>query len=100
MTNTQSGKDKYAGEATGDEGRFFANLTGLVPLSETIKQIEFRFGEDSDGAPAVWITIHAKSDVNPPKEKVAELNRAAETLRAAVLNSEFQRWPYVQIKAE
>jgi hypothetical protein len=72
----------------------------LVPLTETIKQIDFRFGEDSDDAPAVWITIHANADVNPSKNKITELNRAAETLRAAVLNSEFKRWPYVQIKTE
>lgn len=95
-----STKRQYPGAATGEEGRFFASLSGLVPLSDTIREIELRFGEDSDGAPAVWITIHANADVNPSDKKLAELNRAVETLRAAVLNSEFKRWPYVQIKAD
>ncbi|MGD0183731.1 MAG: hypothetical protein ABSC25_00595 [Roseiarcus sp.] len=99
-TDTRAAKRKYPGAATGEEGRFFAELSRSVPLSAAIKDIDFRFGEDSDGAPAVWITVLASADVNPSKEKIAELSRAAETLRAAVLNSEFKRWPYVQIKTE
>jgi hypothetical protein len=56
---------QHPGAATGDEGRFFASLSGLVPLSDTIRKTEFRSDEDSDGTPAVWITIHANADVNP-----------------------------------
>ena len=92
--------ERYAGAATGEEGRFFAELHKLVPLSETVKQIDFRFGEDSDNEPAVWISIHTSADDNPPKAKIAELNRVAETLRSAILKSEYNRWPYIQLKAE
>ena len=92
--------ERYAGAASGKEGRFFAELHKLVPLSENVKQIDFRFGEDSDNEPAVWISIHTSADDNPAKAKIAELNRAAEALRSAILKSEYKRWPYVQIKAE
>ena len=100
MPKIDTTEHSYRGAATGEEGRFFSQLHSLVPPTETIKQIDFRFGEDSDDTPAVWITIHAKADVNPSKKKIAELNRATETLRSAVLNSQFKRWPYVQIRAE
>ncbi len=100
MPKTDITERRYSGAATGEEARFFSQLHHLVPLTETIREIDFRFGEDSDDAPAVWITIHASADVSPSKTKIAELNRAAETLRAAVLKSEFKRWPYVEIKAE
>ncbi len=92
--------DRLTGAATGEEARFFSELHHLVPLTETIREIDFRFGEDSDAAPAVWITIHASADVNPSRTKIAELNRAAEKLRSAVLNSGFKRWPYVEIRTE
>jgi hypothetical protein len=77
-------KDRYAG--------------GLV--SKITKRVEFRFGEDSDGSPAVWITIVANADLHPPEAKIEALRRAAEALRTDVLNSENKRWPYVQIKTE
>jgi len=79
---------------------FFTLLHRLAPLTETAREIDFRFGEDSDDDPAVWITNHSGAYVNPSKTKIAELNRATETLRAAILKSEFERWPYVEIKAE
>jgi hypothetical protein len=100
MPKTDTAERRYPGAATGEEARFFAQLHSLVLLSETIKGIDFRFGEDSDDTPAVWITIHATADLSPSKKKIAELNQAAEKLRLAVLNSEFKRWPYVEIRAE
>jgi len=100
MPKTDTTERRYPGAATDEEARFFAQLHSLVPLSETIKDIHFRFGEDSDDTLAVWITIHASADVSPSKKKIAELNQAAEKLRLAVLNSKFKRWPYVEIRAE
>jgi hypothetical protein len=100
MPETDITERPYRGAATGEEARFFSQLQRLAPLTETIRKIDFRFCEDSDNALAVWITIHASADVSPSKTKIAELNRAAETLRAAVIKSEFKRWPYVEIKAE
>jgi len=99
MTTTDT-NERYAGAATGEEARFFAGLHQLAPLTETIKGIEFRLGEDSDNAPAVWITIRTNADDKPSKRKIAELNNASETLRSAVRQSPYTRWPYVQIKAD
>jgi hypothetical protein len=95
-TDTRSSKRKSLAADT-IEGRFFADLARLTPTSDAIKGVEFRLGRDSDDYPAVWVTILTNADDNPSTEKMAELNRVGETLRAAVLNSDIDRWPYVEI---
>ncbi len=102
MTKTESHavKRQFPGDANGEEARFFASLSKSAPLSETVKAVEFRFGVDSDNDPAVWIVIRADPDDNPSKSKIAELSRVGEALRAAVLNSQFNRWPYVKIEVD
>ncbi len=66
----------YRGVVTGEEERFYADLAKSAPLSETIKRIESRFGEVSDGEPAVWLTIDVDDNLKPSREKIAELNGA------------------------
>ena len=90
-----------SGAASGEEARFFHELSRKwTPLSDTIRRVEFRFGEDSDHSPAVWITIVTPSDLNPSKEKIDEIHEAGEKFRTEVLNSDTKRWPYVDIRTE
>lgn len=71
-----------------------------LPLPEIIKRVTFRFGDDSDGSPAVWITIVTDGNINPSRAKIEQLHRAAEAFRADVRNSDTDRWPYIDIKTE
>ena len=94
-------EENYLGAATGEEARFFGNLPRQVGQApESAKRVDFRLGEDSDGSPAVWITIIANDDLKPSRQKIDEFTQYSQRLRDAVLNSGFGRWPYVRIKTE
>ncbi len=87
------------GAAAGDEAKRFHQMVRNLRLPEDVSRVEFRFGEDSTGAPAVWIGLIAKDDLKPSKSKIARLHRVAEELRAMVHN-ESDRWPYVEVVTE
>ncbi len=100
MTNTDllSANPKRPRGATDQEARLFAEIARATPFSEVVKGVEFRLDRDSDGDPAVWIVVLTDVGDYPSDEEMTELNRAGETLRAAVLNSDIDRWPYVLIE--
>ena len=70
-----------------------------VRLPEDVRRVEFRFGEDSTGAPAVWIVFVAHDDLKPSKSKIASLQRAREEVRS-IVHSQTNRWPYIEIATQ
>jgi len=48
----------------------------------------------------VWITFVAGDDLKPSKEKIADLQRVTSEVRAEILRSNTERWPYVEIVTE
>jgi hypothetical protein len=70
-----------------------------VRFPQDVRRVEFRFGEDSTGAPAVWIMLVTHDDLKPSKSKIESLQRAAEEVRS-VIHNESNRWPYVEIATE
>jgi hypothetical protein len=70
-----------------------------VRLPQDVRRVEFRLGEDSTGAPAIWIVFVAHDDLKPSKSKIASLQRAAEEVRS-IVHSESNRWPYIEIATE
>jgi hypothetical protein len=87
--------------ASGKEARIFHEIVGRHgALPEGVRRVEFRFGEDSAGEPAVWIVFVASNDLKPSKGKIADLQRVADEVRSEVLRSDSQRWPYVEIATE
>jgi hypothetical protein len=90
-----------AAQASADEARRFHDIVRKHgPWPEGVRRVEFRFGEDSTGAPAVWIVFVAGDDPNPSKETVAAIRRAAEEVRSDVRRSGTERWPYVMVETE
>ncbi len=104
MADTQNTRPDEAiptGAAIGGEARLFHDIVRkLGDLPPDVRRVEFHFGEDSEGAPAVWITFVAGDDLKPSKQKIADLQRVASEVRAAILRSETERWPYVEIVTE
>jgi hypothetical protein len=89
-----------AGAATVDEGKLLHNIVReRVRLPEDVLKVEFRFGEDSTGAPAVWIVFVANDDLKPSKSKIARLQRVAEEVRS-IVQSRTSRWPYIEIATQ
>jgi hypothetical protein len=70
--------------ASGEEAELFHDIARKwTPLSKEIKGVRFRFGEASDGSPAVWITV-----------------LVTESIRRDVLEATTDRWPYINIETE
>jgi len=89
------------GAASVDEARLFREIVGrFTHLPEGVRRVDFRFGEHSVGAPAVWITLVASDDLKPSKPKIANVQRLANDVQAEVLRSGSGRWPYVEIATE
>jgi hypothetical protein len=90
-----------ADAASGDEARLFHDIVRRRgPLPAGVQRVEFRFGEDSTGAPAVWIVFIAKDDLKPSSESINAIRRAAEEVRSEVRRTSSERWPYITIEAE
>jgi hypothetical protein len=93
--------DSDSGAASADEAQVFHAISRKwTPLSHDIRRVEFRFGEDSDGSPAVWITVIVPADLKPSKEKIDNLYYATELFRKDILESDTNRWPYISIQTE
>jgi hypothetical protein len=89
------------GAASGDEARVFHDIVHKIGrLPEGVQRVEFHFGEDSEGEPAVWITFVARDDLKPSKAKISELQRIINEVRSQVIRSGTERWPYVEIATE
>jgi hypothetical protein len=98
---TMTISDSASEAASADEAKFFhAIARKWTPFSQEIKRVTFRFGEDSDGFPAVWIVVVVPADLKPSKEKIDNLYRATEHFRSDIRNSGTSRWPYVTIETE
>jgi hypothetical protein len=92
---------RRADAATGAEAQFFHDIVRRIGgLPAGVRRIQFRFGEDSAGTPAVWITFVAGDDLKPSKDKIADLRRVTEEVRTEILSSNTERWPYVEIVTE
>ena len=72
----------------------------LGPLPDGISHVDFRFGTDSEGTPAVWITLMASDDLKPSKEKISDLQRLTREIHAKILQTGSSRWPYIEVATE
>jgi hypothetical protein len=100
-SDTRPDEPILPGAASGDEARVFDEIVRKhVHLPEDVLRVDFRFGEDWTGAPAVWIVFFARDDLKPSRKKIAELQRAAQEVRSAVRKSGSERWPYIEIATE
>jgi hypothetical protein len=98
---TRSSEPMLPGAASGDEATVFHEIIRKIGhLPEGVRRVEFHFGEDSEGAPSVWITFVASDDLRPSKAKIAELQRAMNEVRSQVIRSGTERWPYIEIATE
>jgi hypothetical protein len=90
-----------ANAASGDEARAIHEIVRKIGrLPDGVQRVAFRFGEDSEGAPAVWITFIAHDDLKPSRAKIAELQRVMNEVRSQVIRSGTERWPYIEIATE
>jgi hypothetical protein len=101
IPETRSGEPALPGAASGDEATVFSEIVrGIGRLPDGVRRVEFHLGEDSEGAPAVWITFIARDDLKPSKAKISDLQRVINEVRSQVIRSGTERWPYFEIETE
>lgn len=89
------------GAASVEEAQLFQDIARRwMPLPDEIRRVHFRFGEASDGTPAVWIVAVVPDDLTPSKEKIRTLSRIMESFRTDVEEADTDRWPYIRIETE
>lgn len=71
-----------------------ARKSGRLPHQVEIGDKEFLFGEDTNGDPAVWISVSTKSDPRPSDDDVAQLADLLDEIVVEVLESGARHWPY------
>jgi hypothetical protein len=87
------------GDASPEEVRRFYDLVrDHGPWPGGIERVEFRFGPDSAGSPAVWIVLIAKDELKPSQARMDAIKQVRDELRAAVRGLGTDRWPYVDIQ--
>jgi hypothetical protein len=93
------------GAAPADEARVFHDIVRgitqkLGRLPDGVQGVDFRFGEDSTGAPAVWVLFKGPDDLKPSKDKIAAMQRFANEVTSEIFRSGSERWPYVEFAAD
>ncbi|HEX9904641.1 MAG TPA: hypothetical protein VGA77_06725 [Propylenella sp.] len=81
-----------------EEERQISQIVGRHPLPPSVREVQYSFGEDSTGNPAVWIVYVVEDDQDPSQRRISELNELATTVRNEILRSDIERWPYVQFR--
>jgi hypothetical protein len=74
-----------------------AVLKSLAIPSE-IERWDTRFGTDSTGDPAAWITFHVKPQVNVDTAKLNELSDFATKVTQALLEDDTVGFPYTLLE--
>jgi hypothetical protein len=101
IQETRSSTPMPRGAPPVDEDQVFRDIIGKIGhLPEGVRRVEYRLGEDSTGAPAVWFTFISRDDLNPSKEKISEFQRIGKEVREKVRRSDTDRWPFIEIVTE
>lgn len=62
-----------------------------------VKGVDWEFGEDSTGDPAVWIFLKLDHD-DPSPEAVKKLSDYVSALTHKILDQDTEYWPFVRFK--
>ena len=103
VRNSRTGSEMsdLTGDSAEDEAHLFQEIAQKHrPYPAGIQRIDFRFGEDSAGAPAVWIVLITPDDLKPSQERISAIRSLAEDIQYEIHRTGSDRWPYVTIEAE
>jgi hypothetical protein len=65
-----------------------------------VRRVDFTFGEDWTGDPAVYIELIVDKTVKPTMEKAQELNDFVKLIQRDLIESKFAFWPYTRTFTE
>lgn len=91
-------KDAEDFGASTEEARKIHDLVKANTSPAIIRSFEVKFGPDSDNNRAVWIHLIVENDLRPSREKISELNDAADKVRSVLLREKLNVCPYVEVR--
>jgi len=87
--------------ASGEEARQLQEIVRRShPWPNGVKGVQLRYGEDSEGSPAVWIVFVVVKEMEASEEAIAAIRHAAEKLRSDIRRTGTVRWPYIMIETD
>lgn len=63
-----------------------------------VRDVDWEFGEDSAGEPALWIWLIVDDDPQPSAQSITGLNRFVTDIRGDLLRAGLRYWPYVRFR--
>jgi hypothetical protein len=69
-------------------------VLGSLTIPSEIERWDARFGTDSTGDPAAWITFHVRPDVTVDNKKLTELNKFLSEVTRKLLQDNADGFPY------
>jgi hypothetical protein len=63
-----------------------------------VRRFEVEYGEDSTGAPAVWIWFIVDDDPDLSDAKLSQLNEFVRSVTFDLLDSGVEHWPYIHFR--
>lgn len=69
-----------------------------LKLPSEIERLDTRFGTDSTGDPAAWITFHVKPNVKVDAAKLNELNDFLSTVTTTLIQADIDGFPYTLLE--
>jgi hypothetical protein len=67
-------------------------------LPSNVHGVDFDFGEDSTGDPAVWIWLTVEDESQPSPKSIEGLTRFVTEVRSDLLRAGLRHWPYVRFR--
>jgi hypothetical protein len=63
-----------------------------------VHKFEVRYGEDSAGAPAVWILFFTADDPDLSDDDASRVNRIIRIVKDDLFKAGVRRWPYIRFR--
>jgi hypothetical protein len=67
-------------------------------IPANVRAVDFDFGEDSTGDPAVWIWLTVDDELQPSRQSIAGLSQFVTDIRSDLLRAGLRHWPYVRFR--
>lgn len=83
---------------SGNEAGQIRELVKQAAEPEGFRFFELNFGEDSSGAPAVWISFILEPTYPTTRSGIATLTRLGRTVKSALFEHQIKRVPYVRFR--
>jgi hypothetical protein len=68
-----------------------------LPRPEEVRDVTYEAGEDSEGAPVIWIWVVTDDDVSPSSDRIRRLTDYSTNIRDWLLDNGVKHWPHVRI---